>query len=430
MKIKTRELSYEEVLALPRPEHQKPKRPGLLFRSLVRAASAGDLRDAHFTWRSERMEAVGEGPWLILMNHSSFIDLEIVSRLLYPKPYCIVCTSDGFVGKEWLMRQIGCIPTNKFVSDLNLVSDMRHALQEERCSVLLYPEASYSFDGRATPLPRRMGLLLKRLDVPVVSIRTEGAFARDPLYNCLQKRDVAVSAVMRGFLSREEIREKSVDELDALLDELFSFDNFRWQQEQGVVIDAPFRADGLHRILYKCAHCGAEGQTEGKGTELRCRACGKRYELTPGGFLQAAEGETEFPHIPDWYAWERGCVRKELEDGSYLLDVPVKIGMLVDFKAIYLVGEGRLRHDEKGFTLTGCGGKLHFERPARQGYSLYADYYWYELGDIICIGDQQTQYYCFPPEGCAVAKARLAAEEQYKLLQERRGRGRRAPKAD
>ena len=95
MKIKTRELSYEEVLALPRPEHQKPKRPGLLFRSLVRAASAGDLRDAHFTWRSERMEAVGEGPWLILMNHSSFIDLEIVSRLLYPKPYCIVCTSDG-----------------------------------------------------------------------------------------------------------------------------------------------------------------------------------------------------------------------------------------------------------------------------------------------------------------------------------------------
>ena len=78
--------------------------------------------------------------------------------------------------------------------------------------------------------------------------------------------------------------------------------------------------------------------------------------------------------------------------------------------------------------LTGCGGKLHFERPARQGYSLYADYYWYELGDIICIGDTQTQYYCFPRGAVPVAKARLATEELYRLCRRggRRGGRRRA----
>ena len=291
------------------------------------------------------MEELGEGPYLIVMNHSSFIDLEIVSRIFYPKPYCIVCTSDGFVGKEGLMRRIGCIPTNKFVTDLQLLSDMRCALHEKGCSVLLYPEASYSFDGTATPLPRKLGVMLKRLDVPVVGILTEGAFARDPLYNCLQKRDVTVSATVRGLLTREEIREKSVGELDALLDGMFSFDNFAWQRDQGVEIREPFRADGLERILYKCPHCLAEGETEGKGTRLTCRACGKEYELDELGQMRALAGETEFPHIPDWYAWERAQVRRELEEGRYLLDVPVEIGMLVDFKAIYLVGEGRLRHD-------------------------------------------------------------------------------------
>ena len=422
MKIKTKELSYDEVMALPRPEHKPPQRPSPLLRAVVRLASAGDLKAVRFSWKEEDMERVGEGPYLILMNHSSFVDLEIASRIFCSKPYCIVCTSDGFVGKERLMRGIGCIPTNKCVTDLRLLADMRCAIEEKGCSVLLYPEASYSFDGCATPLPRRMGVMLKRLGAPVVCVHTEGAFARDPLYNCLQKRDVTVTATVTGLFSVEDIKEKSVAELDAILDERFTFDSFAWQRENSVRIAEPFRADGLERILYKCPHCGAEGQTEGKGTELVCHACGKRYELTEYGELRAMEGEAAFTHVPDWYAWERQEVRREIEEGRYLLDIEVSIGMLVDFKAIYMVGDGRLRHDSSGFTLNGCGGKLHFERPARLNYSLYADYYWYELGDIICIGDAETQYYCFPKEKIPVAKARLATEELFKLLQQRRGR--------
>lgn len=418
MKIKTKTLSYEQVMALPRLAHRPPQKPSRALGALIRLVGAGDLKETAFTWREERMEELGPGPYLIVMNHSSFIDLEIVNRIFYPKPYCIVCTSDGFVGKEGLMRAIGCIPTNKFVTDLQLLSDMDCAMRKG-CSVLLYPEASYSFDGTATPLPRKLGVMLKRLGAPVVGILTEGAFTRDPLYNCLQKRKVPVSATVRGLLTREEIREKSVKELDEILDGMFSFDHFAWQRDKGIRVAEPFRADGLERILYKCPHCGAEGKTLGKGTRLRCESCGREYELNELGQLRCLNGEGAFSHVPDWYAWERAEVRKELEEGRYLLDVPVRIGMLVDFKAIYLVGEGRLRHDSSGFTLTGCEGKLRFERPARLNYSLYADYFWYELGDIICIGDQEIQYYCFPPEGTPVAKARLATEELYKLQKKR-----------
>jgi len=426
MKIKTKTLSYDEVMKLPRPAHKKPMRPDPLLRAAARAAGAGDLKDVNFTYRTERMDELGEGPYLILMNHSSFIDLEIAAHIFRREPYCIVCTSDGFVGKEGLMRRIGCIPTNKFVTDVSLIADMRCALSERKCSVLLYPEASYSFDGRATPLPRRLGVMIKRLGVPVVGVLTEGAFARDPLYNCLQKRKVNVSATVRGLLAQWEVREKPVADLDAALDEMFSFDNFAWQERNHIEITEPFRADGLHRILYKCARCGAEGETEGKGTRFVCRHCGKEYELDTLGRLRALSGETEFPHIPDWYAWERAEVRRELESGTYRLDTEVDIGMLVDFKAIYMVGSGRLVHDLSGFTLTGCDGKLHFERPANQTYSLYADYYWYELGDVICIGDTDAQYYCFPRGNVPVAKARLATEELYKLVRHTR----RTPEAE
>lgn len=318
------------------------------------------------------------------------------------------------------MRQIGCIPTQKFVSDVSLIGDINYALHKKNTSVLMYPEASYSFDGCATPLPRRLGILLKKLRVPVISIHTEGAFARDPLYNCLQKRKVKVSAEVSCLFSAEEIQEKSVDELDEGLRAAFDFDNFAWQRKNGVVINEDFRADGLNRILYKCAHCGKEGSMEGKGTFLVCRSCGKKYELTPLGTLKAEDGETEFSHIPDWYRWERSCVRKEIEDGSYRLDIPVNIGMVVDFKAVYMVGSGRLVHTAEGFHLTGCDGKLDYAQSPNASYSLYSDYYWYEIGDVICIGDKERLYYCFPQGGDVVAKTRMATEELYKLRHSRR----------
>ena len=422
MKIRTRSVPYEKLLALPKQKHQKPLRPNPVLTTVVRVASILDTIPTGFRYRKHRMEAAGKGPWLILMNHSSFIDLKIASRIFYPKPYGIVCTSDGFVGfgMSLLMRLIGCIPTQKFVTDVSLIKDMEYLLKKKKCSVLMYPEASYSFDGTATPLPRKMGVLLKKLDVPVVTVITQGAFARDPLYNCLQKRKVQVRADVTCLATAEEVRSMTVAELDALLDKAFSFDNFRWQQENQVKIDEPFRADGLNRILYRCPHCNTEGNTLGKGTELICYHCGKVYTLTELGYLEPKEGEAAFTHIPDWYDWQRQQVRKELEDGTYRLETEVDIGMMVDYSAIYMVGSGRLVHDGNGFRLTGCDGALHYTQSPLSSYGLYADYYWYEIGDVICIGNQNALYYCFPKNcGDVVAKTRLATEELYKLKKRR-----------
>ena len=426
MKITTKNRSYEQVMAMKRPKRRKPMRPIFLLQLVVRVLAIFDLLPTGFTYDTHGMEKLGKDePCLILMNHSSFIDLKIVSKIFFPKRYGIVCTSDGFVG--WIMKilmpLLGCIPTQKFVSDVRLIRDMEYMLKEKNTSVLMFPEASYSFDGTATPLPRKMGVLLKKLGVPVVTVITQGAFARDPLYNCLQKRKVKVRADVKCLFTKEDLKTMTVAQLDAALDEAFGFDNFRWQQENNVVIDEPFRADGLNRILYKCPHCGAEGKTEGKGIHLTCHNCGKVYELTELGKLRALDGEAAFDHVPDWYAWQRRQVKKELEEGTYRLDVPVKIGMMVNFDAIYMVGEGRLVHDHEGFRLTGCDGKLSYSQSPLACYSAYADYYWYEIGDMICIGDQEILYYCFPLEGGdVVAKTRLATEELYKLKKQRRVR--------
>ena len=418
MKINTRNLPYEEVLKLPRLKHRNPRK---LLATVVRIASLPTLWKTKFSYTTERMELVGDQPCLILMNHSSFTDMKLAYAIFYPKQFGIVTSVDamsGILGK--LMRFLGCTPTHKYVADLTLIRDIEYMLKKNKTSVLMYPEAGYSFDGRTTTLPRKLGILMKKLGVPVVTVITQGAFARDPLYNMLQIRDVKVSAHVKCIATAEEIKEKSVAELDALLDEAFSFDNFAWQRDNKISIDVPFRADGLHRILYKCPHCGTENQMEGTGIHLTCLACGKQWTMDEFSQLSANEGETYYSHIPDWYTWQRDCIRKELEDGTYLLDTDVDIAVQVNLDGVCMIGSGHLVHALNGFHLTGSDGALDYRQSPVASHTLYSDYYWYEIGDVIGIGNNEFSYFCFPKPPVSVPKARLATEELYKIKKERK----------
>ena len=420
MKIKLIEKSYADVIREHREKkkkHQKPIRPNMFFRTLLKLVSLPDLIATKFKCERIGMERLGKKePAFIMMNHSSFIDLEIAASVLYPRPFNIVATTDGFIGKDWLLRKIGCIPTKKFVTDATLVRDMLHAVRKLGDSIVMYPEVGYSFDGRATTLPDTLGKCVKMLGIPLVMITTFGAFSRDPLYNNLQRRKVKVSARLEYLLSADEIKEMSDTQIGELIAEKFSFDSFAWQRDNRVRIAESFRADGLNRVLYKCPHCTAEGKTVGKGVQLECAACGAKYNLTEYGEIECTNKETKFSHIPDWYAWEREQVRRELLDGSYSVDMPVRMLAATDTKHLYSIGDGRITHHREGFRLTSEDGTLDYEQKSTASYSVNADFNWYELGDIISIGDGECLYYCFPKTaGDIVAKMRLAAEEAYKL---------------
>lgn len=165
--------------------------------------------------------------------------------------------------------------------------------------------------------PKGLGALMKRLGVPVVTVITQGAFHRDPLYNMLQIRDVKVSAHVKCIATPDEIKEK-------------------------------------------------------------------------------------------------------LEDGTYLLDTEVDIAIQVNLDSVCNIGKGRLVHNLDGFRLTGADGKLDYKQSPVFTHTLYSDYYWYEIGDVIGIGDNEFSYFCFPKENVSVTKARLATEELYKKKKIRR----------
>ena len=423
MKIKTVQLPYEEVIKLPPAKVRNPRRPSAFFRKLICFLASSDLKKTRFECNVGDMKGVSETePALYLMNHSCFTDLMIASHVI-KGPYNIVATTDAFVGKEGLMRAIGCIPTQKFQPDIKLIKDISYCLKELKTSVLMYPEAGYTFDGTTTTLPESLGKLAKILGYPIVMIESHGAFLRDPLYNGLRIRDVKITADKYTLFTVDELKALSVAQINERIGKAFSFDNLKEQYDKKICVTEDFRAEGLSRVLYKCPVCGTEGKMKASGISIKCERCNAEWELTELGKMEL-KGDTPagikapklFDHIPDWFNWERQCVREEIETGQYSLDVPVHIYMIVDYKAFYEVGDGRLTHGADGFHLTGCDGILDFVQKPLSSYSVNSDYFYYEIGDMISIGDKNGLFYCFPPEGYdVVAKTRLAAEELYKI---------------
>ncbi|MBR2930961.1 MAG: 1-acyl-sn-glycerol-3-phosphate acyltransferase [Clostridia bacterium] len=421
MKIKTIAKSYDEVMAIKPPKHERPKKTNIFWQTLTKIISQPALFSTHFTHKEIGMERLGKDEQaLILMNHTGFTDFEIAYSMLYPRKFNTVAAFETFMGLEWLMKSIGCFATRKYIADLQLIRDIKHCLEKNKSSVLMFPEAVYTLDGTCVTLPSTLARFIKMLGVPLCILKTNGVYLHNPAYGYLKPRDVPIHAELCYVLSPEEIKAMSVEDIEAVLERDFSFDDFRWQKENGIVIDEPFRAEGLHNILYKCPHCGKEGEMHSEGIHLSCCACGKTWELTELGYLKATEGEDYFDHVPDWYRWERECVRREVLEGSYGFDVPCDIMMIVDTKALYKVGSGRLSHSKDGgFHLTGCDGKLDYHQSSRSMYTCEATPYWYQIDDVIGMGDSEALYFAFPTEHReVVGKVKLAVEEIFKILEE------------
>ena len=100
-------------------------------------------------------------PYLLLSNHMSFVDFEMVSLGTYPHRVNNVVNIDGFYMRAWLLEWIGAICTRKFTTDLHLVKSIRKVL--DRGDVLcMYPEARYSPAGTTSYLPESLGMLVKK----------------------------------------------------------------------------------------------------------------------------------------------------------------------------------------------------------------------------------------------------------------------------
>lgn len=390
--------------------NRAPMRPHLT--GLIRLISGIVLRSHGNKITKIRMEGV-KPPYFLLCNHNAFMDFMVAETAIKPGKANFVVAIDGFLNREWLLRFIGCICTRKFTTDLPLVKNMMRVVKRGDI-VALYPEARYSLCGTTAVIPQSVAKVAKKMNVPVVVLMCHGHHINSPFWNLTDRKVQGTEAEMTCILTPEELQAMSVEEVQKKIEDAFVYDEFRWQKEKGIRVTYEGRAEGLHKVLYQCPHCGAEYHMNSKGTKLFCEACKKEWEMSELGELSAVEGETEFSHIPDWYEWERANVRREVEEGRYFFEARAHANDMPKDRYIPL-GKGTIRHDMTGFTLMlDSGESLHI--PAKTQYSCHIEYeYLGKYGDCIDLNVSTDTLYIYP-EDCrfSVTKIALATEELYR----------------
>ena len=403
-----------------------PERTAWYLRPLTWLLSMPDV------WKHQsRIEKIGvedlKPPYVLLCNHNAFLDFKVATAAIYPQRANYVVAIDGFIGREELLRKVGCICKRKFTNDVTLVRQLKQVIRNGDVA-LIYPEARYSLCGTTAVLPASLGKLCKLLGVPVVTLICHGHHVNSPFWNLHDRGVKPTEAEMRLLFSAEELSRSKPDQINEAIVQAFQYDDFAWQRERGIRTPYEGRAEGLHKVLYQCPHCRREYQMDSRGTELFCKACGKRWTMSELGQLSAEDGETEFAHIPDWYEWERENVRREVREGTYSTGpMPVTVDSLPNAKRFLRLGEGTMIHDMNGFRVRGTdfdGDPFEMEKTVPSLYSCHIEYeYLGKHGDCVDLNTLEDTWYVYPHD-CefSVTKMALATEELYFAY--RRGVGR------
>jgi transcription elongation factor Elf1 len=400
---------------------RKPIRQKGYLKPLTWVLSFPDVFSHHLHIKRNGMEGL-KPPYLLLCTHMAFLDFKVTTAAVFPHRSSYVVAIDGFIGREWLLRNAGGICKRKFTNDIQLIRQIRHVLTKQKSILALYPEARYSLIGTTAVLPSSLGKMAKLLGVPVVVLNMHGNYLNTPCWN-LEKRGNRIEADLTKIFTAEELVTASVQEINERIKKAFEYDEYTWQKNNNIVIDHPRRAEGLHKVLYKCPHCQSEFQMQTEGTTLSCGSCGKKWEMTELGELKTiamAKDEqnkvTEFSHIPDWYEFEREAVRKEIENNTYGTQLNVSVDSLPNAKRFIPLGEAVLTHSLKGFRLEGTfdGEPFLLEKPPLSMYSCHIEYEYFNKGDCLDLSTLTDTYYLFPKgKDFSVTKIALATEELF-----------------
>ncbi len=359
-------------------------------------------------------------PYVLLCTHMAFLDFKVTTAAIFPHRANYIVAIDGFIGREKLLRNVGCICKRKFTNDIVMIKHIKHVVEKNKDIVVIYPEARYSLIGTNAVLPKSLGKIIKLLKVPVVVLNMHGNYLTSPVWN-LNKRNVPIRADFTQVITLKEAEELSSEEIFDRIEKSFQYDEYRWQKENNIRIRYKKNAEGLHKVLYQCPNCLTEYEMNSAGNKLWCGHCGKEWVLSEFGELKAVQGETEFSHMPQWYEFERSQVRKQIRENTYAWAGEVIIDSLPNAEGYIRLGKGKLTHGMDGFTLEGDfdGSKLLLKKEPLSMYSCHIEYEYFKKGDCIDLSTLHDTYYIYPQgRNFSVTKMALATEELYKLYTE------------
>jgi len=273
---------------------------------------------------------VPKGPFIVISNHSSFMDFLVVMLSLYPKRFNAITAQKFFLFKPLnkLLPLMGAIPKNLFDPDVRSIVGIKTVLKRGD-NILLFPEGRCACDGFYAGMHKSTGKLIKKLGVPVVSSSIDGAYMCMPFWR-KGIRTGRVRITLANLFTPEQLPELSIDEINSAVDTRLGRDEDAPPKKPYKTFGSKRLAEGLEFILYWCPKCGQDFTTETEGCTIHCTACGNSAELDRYMMLNPSRGSVVPKDIHSWYKAQARHEAEQLHEDMEPVSVEVNVRLPSD----------------------------------------------------------------------------------------------------
>lgn len=295
-----------------------------------------------------------KGAFIVLSNHTSFMDFLLVMLTVYPRRLNAVAAQKFFLYRPLnkLLPIMGCIPKNLFDSDIRSIIGIKSVIKRGGM-ILLFPEGRCTVHGPYMGIHKTTGNLIKNLGVPVISCYIEGSYICMPFWR-KNLRFGRERVTLSNLFTADNLQSMSVDEINAAIDRSLCGVNVSPPSKPFRSFKSKRLIEGLENIIYYCPVCGQEFTLETKGNKIYCTICETSAKMDCYAKLTPIQKNNPnsfgFEKVHDWYKAQVLYEMQFLKEDMKPLIIPVTVRMpLKEGKGIEPCGNGILRLDPKGW---------------------------------------------------------------------------------
>ena len=378
-------------------------------------------------------------PYLVISMHQGFSDYYIAPLALFPRRAFYVSDMEGFAGfGKPLYRALGCIGKRRFVSDYTVIKNISLAFSKKK-SVVIFPESRHSNIGTTSLVPDNMGKLAKyyagKFKAPLAMLLIHGSYLKNPFWDEEHTRKGKLEAELKLVYTAEELLEADENDVQKKIEGLLSYDEYAWQEANGLSYTGKNLAQGIHLPLYRCRACGTKYKMTSHGNKLTCNSCGKEFTLTAQGKLFESDSGRNNSHAispVEWYESEKEEAIRDLHKHGIKRKFNVRIESLPNEYGFIKMGSGTLSLDDKAFELYFHPSEKYNYTPKDWHYnqdgsvticfphkireSVQTEYNYRGHGPAIVLSNRDATYYLYSDdEDFNPTEIQFIAEELYKL---------------
>lgn len=392
----------------------KPPKPKIIMKLYVWSQTFFPLWIRRHKYKKSNMKNLKE-PYIMLASHGSYLDFKTAARAVFPKSAANVAALDAYVTMEHLLRWLGSIGVRKFsIQDSTVGRNMLHVIKKHGLTLIIYPEARYTLDGRAHYIPPSLGKLVKLAKVPVVTLINHGHHLAKP-YWTPHDRFFKTESVLKQIVTAEDAHQLTAEAINERIQAAFVYDDYQWQKQKNLKIRHPKRAEGLENLLYRTYGTDFEGTLRSKGHLLTCEASQKRFELSEDGDLIELGDKPSVIPVALWVDWQKEELKKSIEEGSYNMESDVDVYVLPNPKGFVALGKGTFKHTIEGLTVTFevDGEPMSWFHESKRQYAVHVAYQHHHGQPFIGFSRDNMTYFFGFDASFPVTKVAFATEIIY-----------------